>query len=150
MSRRTVLLEALTSTPHDLARLLRPVSPESSLCRLAPDAWCIAEIVAHLGYTEERMLDRLRCVVTEENPTVAPIDDPGGHDLSRPLAELLAIFVQRRAETIAFLGALEQRQWGRSLVHARTGPTRLRDQVQAIVTHDNEHLEEIVRIRTSL
>jgi hypothetical protein len=126
------------------------VSPAAALRRPAPDVWCIAEIVAHLGYTEAHMLERLRCVVAEDNPTVPAIDDPGGHDLSRPLLEQLAIFVGWRVESITFLGGLEQREWGRPLVHARTGPTRLRDQVQAIVTHDNEHLEEIVRIRNTL
>lgn len=150
MSRRTVLIESLEATPLDLARLLRPVLNGDATRRPAPDAWCIAEIVAHLGYTEEHMLARLRRVADEDNPTVAVIEDPGGHDTSRSLAELLAAFVERRAVTIAFLQRLDQRAWARPLVHERTGPTRLRDQVQAIVAHDNEHLEEIVRLREAL
>jgi hypothetical protein len=150
MSRRVVLIEALESTPRDLARLLRPVTAELALRRPAPGAWCIAELVAHLGYTEELMLARLRRALSEENPTVALIEDPGGHDLSRPMAEHLAAFDERRAATVAFCRALEQRDWGRPMIHERTGPTRVRDQVQAIVSHDNEHLEEIVRLRHTM
>jgi hypothetical protein len=63
---------------------------------------------------------------------------------------LLEIFVVRRAETVAFLLALEQRDWGRALIHATIGPTKLRDQVQELVAHDNLHLEQIVTLRERL
>ncbi|MEN9933452.1 MAG: hypothetical protein RLZZ387_31 [Chloroflexota bacterium] len=147
MSRRAVLIESLESAPRDLARLLRPVSAEDALRRPAPDAWSIAELVAHLAYTEERMLARLRRILAEDTPTVEYIEDPGGHDLSAPLTGLLERFVARRAETVAFLQGLDQRDWGRPLIHPRIGSTRLREQVQAIVDHDSEHLAEIAHIR---
>lgn len=150
MSRRSVLIESLEATPRDLARLLRPVRDEDALRRARAGAWCIAEVVAHLAYTERRQLERLRRIVAEDNPAVEYIADPGGHDLSQPPAELLRAFVDRRAETVAFLAALDQRGWGRPLVHPVSGPSRLRDQVQLFVAHDNEHLEEIVRLREQL
>jgi hypothetical protein len=147
MSRRSVLIESMQSTARDLARMLRPVTPEAALWRPAPDAWCIAEVVAHLAYVEGHLLLRLRRVVAEDTPEVAYIGDPGGHDLSLPLLAHLQQFVDRRAETVAFLMGLQQADWGRRLVHPTVGPTRLRDQVQVFVAHDNEHLGEIVRLR---
>jgi hypothetical protein len=150
MSRRQILIDALAATPRDLARMLRPLSDADARRRPAPDAWCIAEVVAHLGYVEERCLARLRQVVAEANPSVEYIEDPGGHAIDAPLAELLETFSTRRAATVAFLGGLDQRDWGRPLVHATIGPTRLRDQVQTFVAHDNEHLEEILAQRERL
>ncbi len=88
------------------------------------------------------------CVVAQDNPhEPSLLPDASQHDLARPLAELLEQFVTHRAATVAFLSGLDQRDWGRPLVHAAIGPTRLRDQVQELVTHDNAHLEQIVRLR---
>ena len=131
--------------------MLRPVSGPDALWRPAPAEWCLADVVAHLGYIEPRYLARLRRVVEQDNPFEPYLHpDASAHDLSRPLAELLDDFVRVRAATVAFLAGLAQRDWGRPLVHATIGPTRLRDQVQELVTHDNAHLEQIVALRERL
>ncbi len=151
MSRRSVLMEALAATPRDLARLLRPVDAASALARPAPDAWCIADVVAHLGYIEPLYLARLRRIAEQDNPyepTLHP--NTSAHDLTRPLSELFDEFAAQREATLAFLAALNQRDWGRPLVHETLGPSRLRDQVQALVTHDNNHLEQIIMLRERL
>ena len=151
MSRRSVLIESLQATPRDLARLLRPIDASAALWRSAPNEWCIADVVAHLGYCEAPYLARLRRVVEQENPFEPALPpNESAHDLTRPLAELLEAFVALRAETVAFLSGLDQRDWGRPLVHASLGPTKLRDQVQELVTHDNMHLEQIVALREQL
>jgi hypothetical protein len=151
MSRRSVLIESLQATPRDLARMLRRVEDAAALWRPAPDAWCIADVVAHLGFMEGPYLARLRRVVEQDNPFEPYLHpDERAHDLSRPLADLLDEFARKRAEMVAFLSRLEQRDWGRRLVHETIGPTRLRDQVQELVTHDNAHLEQIVALREQL
>lgn len=151
MSRRSVLIEALQATPRDLARMLGSVSDADGLWRPAPGEWCLADVVAHFGYIEPLYLARLRRVVEQDNPFEPYLHpDAAAHDLSRPLAELLGDFVRPRAETVAFLSGLQQRDWGRPLVHATIGPTRLRDQVQELVAHDNAHLEQIVALREQL
>jgi hypothetical protein len=148
MSRRSVLIESLQSTPRDLARLLRPIEAAAVLWRPAPDDWCIADVVAHLSYCEVPYLARLRRVVEQDNPFEPSLPpNESAHDLTRSLAELLAAFVARRADTVAFLTGLEQRDWGRPLVHETIGPTKLRDQVQELVAHDNTHLEQVVALR---
>ena len=151
MTRRSVLIEALQSAPRDLARLLRPLDAMATRWRPASDEWCIADVVAHLGYCEAPYLARLRRVAEQDNPfEAALLPDESAHDLTRSLADLLEAFGVRRAETVAFLSGLEQRDWGRPLVHATIGPTKLRDQVQELVAHDNLHLEQIVALRERL
>jgi len=151
MTRRSVLIESLQSTPRDLARLLRPIDAAAAQWRPVPDEWCIADVVAHLSYCEAPYLARLRRVAELHNPfEPALLPDESAHDLARPLADLLAAFVARRADTVAFLSGLDQRDWGRPLVHATIGPTKLRDQVQELVAHDNLHLEQIVGLRERL
>jgi uncharacterized damage-inducible protein DinB len=151
MSRRSVLMEALAATPRDLARLLRPVGAAAALARPTPDEWCIADVVAHLGYIEPLYLARLRRIVEQDNPYEPYMHpDASTHDLTRPLSGLFDEFAARREETLAFLAALNQRDWGRPLIHATIGPTRLREQVQELVSHDNNHLEQIVTLRERL
>ncbi|HRC76465.1 MAG TPA: DinB family protein, partial [Kouleothrix sp.] len=119
--------------------------------RPAPGEWCAADVVAHLAYIEAPYLARLRRVVEQDNPFEPYLHpDESAHDLARPLAELLDEFVRRRAETVAFLQGLEQRDWGRPLVHATIGATKLRDQVQELVSHDNTHLAQLVSLREQL
>ncbi|HJZ48882.1 MAG TPA: DinB family protein [Roseiflexaceae bacterium] len=151
MTRRAVLIESLQSTPRDLARLLRPIDDVAGRWRPSPGEWCIADVVAHLSYCEEPYLARLRRVVAQDNPFEPYLHpDESAHDLTRSLADLLEAFVARRAETVAFLSGLGQRDWGRPLVHETIGPTRLRDQVQELVAHDNVHLEQVVALRERL
>jgi hypothetical protein len=151
MSRRSVLIESLEATPRDLARLLRPIGAAAAQWRPAPDEWCIADVVAHLGYCESPYLARLRRVAEQENPFEPALHpNQSAHGLDRPLADLLAEFVARRADTVAFLAGLEQRDWGRPLVHETIGPTKLRDQVQELVAHDNLHLGQVVSLRERL
>jgi uncharacterized damage-inducible protein DinB len=144
-------MEALAATPRDLARMLRPVDAALARARPTPDDWCVADVVAHLGYIEPRYLARLRRIVEQENPYEPSMHpDVGAHDLARPLSELFDEFSARRAETLEFLSGLSQRDWGRPLVHQTYGPSKLRDQVQGLVTHDNDHLGQIVTLRERL
>ena len=151
MSRRSVLIEALAATPRDLPRLSRRVDAGGARWRPAPDAWCLLDVGAHLSTVEALYLARLWRIVEQDDPFERAIHpDASQHDLTRPLTDLVAEFSARRAATIAFLSALSQRDWGRPLVHETLGPTRLRDQVQALVSHDNEHLNQIVTLREAL
>ena len=151
MSRRSVLMEALAATPRDLARLLRLVDAAAALARPAPGEWCVADVAAHLGYIEPLYLARLRRIAEQDNPFEPYMHpDASAHDLARPLPELLDEFAARRAETLAFLAGLSQKDWGRPLVHETIGPTRLRDQVQALVDHDSDHLSQLAQLRERL
>lgn len=146
-----MLIEALGATPRDLARMLRRVTPHAALRRPDPAGWCVADLLAHLSFCEEHYLARLRRIVEQDQPHEPAFpNDPGGHPVDQPLAELAASFAERRATTIAFLSGLAQEEWGRSFVHPTLGPSRLRDQVQAIVAHDNEHLEQLTILREQI
>lgn len=151
-SRRKKLIEALESAPRDLGRLLRVLSAQEALRRPAGDDWCVADVVAHLAYVEERFLERFQRVVAEERPRVPYIHpDDIMHDLGRSLAEHHDAFVQGRTATIAFLRGLEQAQWARQLIRDRDqAVSSLRDQVQALVEHDSTHLVQIITLRQRL
>lgn len=151
MSRRAILMEALAATPRDLERIARRLDAAQAARRPDPVAWSVADVVAHMAEIEGRFRGRLRQILAEDNPVVSPLDpDEAAQRAARPLPELVAAFTAERAATIDLLASLEQRDWGRPLVHPTMGPTRFREQVQSLVTHDNEHLAQITTIREQL
>jgi uncharacterized damage-inducible protein DinB len=149
MSRRAMLIEALGATPKDLNRMVKRVTPEQAQFSPEPSAWSILHIVAHLAYCETHYLARLQRIVAQELPHEQPFPADTGEAWSTgTLMEIAGIFSERRATTIAFLEGLEQRDWARQFTHETLGTMRLRDQVQAMVAHDNEHLAEITTLRS--
>ncbi|GAB4431597.1 MAG: hypothetical protein OHK0015_18230 [Chloroflexi bacterium OHK40] len=150
MSRRAVLMEALAATQSDLERLARRLDPATAARRPAPESWSVAEVVAHMAEIEARYRDQLRQTLIDDHPTLSPlVPDEAAHD-TLPLPELVAAFVAARAATLALLAEVPQGDWGRPLTHPTLGSTRFRELVQALVSHDNEHLAQIAAIREQL
>lgn len=149
--RYLMLIEALSSTPRDLRRLLKRVDDEAALVRPAPSEWCIKDVVAHLGDIEGRFRSRLQRMVEIDNPHEGLMQpNEAAHDLSLPGETLVAQFEGQRQATSTLLGTLTQPQWLRVCTHETFGVTRLRKQVEILIGHDNEHLAQIVSLREFL
>ncbi len=146
--RYVMLIEALSGTPKDLRRLIKPLDDAGARARPAAGQWCIKDAIAHLGYIEPRFRARFEQIVAEDNPSVPWMGpDETAHDLSQPAAALIDAFAGEREKTAAYLGALTQAQWLRVCTHETFGVTRLRKQVEILIGHDNEHLAQIVGVR---
>ena len=143
-----MLIEALSGTPKDLRRLIKPLDDAGALATPAANAWCIKEVIAHLGYIEPRFRARFERIVAEDNPNVPWMGpDETAHDLAQPASALIDAFASEREKTASYLGALTQAQWLRVCTHETFGVTRLRKQVEILIGHDNEHLAQIVGVR---
>jgi len=149
--RYLMLIDALSSTPRDLQRLLKRVSPQAALVRPAETEWCIKDVVAHLVDIEGQFRSRLQRIVTIDNPH-EPLINPNeaAHDLTMATGDLIELFAGKRRETTTYLETLTQPQWLRVCTHETYGITRLRKQVEILIGHDNEHLAQIVNIREFL
>jgi uncharacterized damage-inducible protein DinB len=145
MTKRIVLLQALASTATDLNYILKGVDDQAN----GPvDGWTLNDVLTHLIYVEGRYQERLRRMVEENNPTVPailPEDTP--LDATADTNALLNQFKEARAETVTFLMSLSPGQWQRPAVHETTGPTTLRFQVQILIEHDIEHMNQIVQLQ---
>jgi uncharacterized damage-inducible protein DinB len=148
MSKREVLLNALTATPGDLESLLKSVDDAHLTYRPTPDEWSIADVLCHLVMVEEQGLARLRLLVAQRPPTIPAINpDATMHDLSQPIATLLSNFRQARQAMLAFLRELKAGDWQVTAVHPTLGKLSVRFLVQHQVDHDTAHLNQIVEIR---
>ena len=147
----TSLLDGLRTTPG-LLRALLAGALEGEICWHESDARSVCEIVAHLCAVEPPFRARLVRIALQENPSVAAIADrlTGGYDPDCPVAILLDTFSEMRAGTVAFLENLPPVARVRPALHAETGPTTLRDQVEALLGHDEVEVKRLTELLATI
>jgi DinB superfamily len=138
------LLGELRSTPVGLRTWIMGLSRER-MCRRDEDVgWSPREMVGHLCATELPYRARLVRIVLEESPRVAEIGRlTGGYDPETPVEFLLDAFASLRSDTVAFLESLPVAARARTAEHVTLGLITLRGQVEAILEHDQGHLEKL-------
>ena len=141
------LLDGLRATPARLRDLLNEAAAQGVRLHES-DARAVCEIMAHLCAIESPFRARLVRITLQENPSVAAIADnmTGGYDLDTPAAILLDTFSDLRAGTVAYLEKLPPAGRVRPAVHADTGPTTLRDQVEALLGHDEVEVKRLAEL----
>src|SRR5438876_3776585 len=110
------LLDAFRSTPAVLEVLLAGYTQEQAqAARGGDENWSVVEVVCHLRDAEERALERMRLMRDQDNPFLEGYDQDvwaqernyAGADLR----EVLARFLEFRAQHIAELEALSAKDW---------------------------------------
>jgi hypothetical protein len=141
------LLDGLRATPGRLRALLDAASAGEVRWHES-DARAVCEVMAHLCAVESPFRARLVRMTLQENPSVAAIADhmTGGYDLDCPASILLDTFSELRVGTVAFLENLPPAARARPALHAETGPTTLRDQVEALLGHDEVELKRLTEL----
>ena len=144
------LLDVYRATPVILEALLRDLPPAA--VRTAPDGagWSIVEVVAHLGDTEERALERVRRMVHEDDPELPGYDEAALAVERRyremDLGEALQRFVALRAEQVAELAGLAREDWARTGRHREVGAITVQSLTAHMAAHDAVHLAQIARL----
>lgn len=145
------MLQALASTPKDLALMIKGMADAAIWQRPAPDQWAIINVINHLVYVERRYLKRLRQVLETERPSLPVImPDETKHHTQVTLSELIACFEETRGETVLFLKEVAPDCWQRTAVHETRGDVTFRFLVQFLVEHDINHLNQIAEIQQQL
>jgi hypothetical protein len=145
------LLDGLRATPVRLRGLLNEAAEQGNHLHES-DARAVCEIMAHLCAIESPFRARLVRMTLQENPSVAAIADnmTGGYDLDTPAAILLDTFSELRAGTVAYLEKLSPAARVRPAVHAESGPTTLRDQVEALLGHDEVEIKRLAELLAAI
>lgn len=150
MTKRAVLLEALASTPADVARLVRGLD-ETAAVQQMDGGWSCYDVVAHLADTEPLYRADLQRVLAEDTPAVAGSPP---HEMAlaraRSLAALTDCFSEARRVTIDWLREISPAAWQRPAIHQTHGRTTLRFLVHDLVAHDIEHTGQLALIVTQL
>lgn len=119
-----------------------------------PGKWSILEVVCHLADTEWVQGWRMRRILTEEDATLAAMDqDVWAERLGYREARLEDALDQLRALRLANLRLvrrLSDEELERTALHPERGEESLRTVLALVAGHDAVHLDQIARIRATL
>lgn len=145
------LVEPLRSMPRSVADALKQLSDAMLRYRAAEGSWTIKEIVGHLRDAAEVYHKRLYMMSTQTDPVLEPYDpDAFARDhayLDRNIDEMLGEMREFRADTVQLLTSLVNWNWARTGRHLEDGRVSIRQLVEHMIDHEQEHLRDLIALR---
>jgi hypothetical protein len=145
-------LDEAEKGPRNLAAAVSGLPDRVLRYKPAPDKWSILEIIGHLADTELIHGYRLRQMMADEKPVIAPIDQDAwaknlGYLDASP-AELVAQYGLNRHHNLRLLRRLKPADLNKSAWHPeRNANVNLESIVQIFASHDANHLAHIERLK---
>jgi uncharacterized damage-inducible protein DinB len=147
------LVEALRTLPRDLADALDGITDAESTFRVTPDSWCIREIVGHLRDAAEVYHKRIYMMSTQTDPILESYDQEAWATehayMTRGLGEMGRELTAWRQDTVQLLTTLVNWNWARTGQHTERGRTSIRQIVEHMVEHEEQHRRDIRTLRAA-
>ena len=145
-------LEAAEKNPKQIAAAVVGLPEKVMRYKPAADKWCIQEILGHLADTEIVYGYRLRQMLADQKPVIAPMDQNDWArnlgSLETPPAELIALYGLNRHGNLRLLQRLKPDDLGKSAYHPETKQDfTVAQLVERMATHGTSHLEQIDRLK---
>jgi DinB superfamily len=146
-------LEISERNPKHVAAAVLGVPYATLRWKPAPDKWCILEILAHLADIEIVYAYRLRQMLADTNPVIAPMDQNAwaqklGYMQSTP-AELVALYGLNRHANLQLLRRMKPEDLSKSAHHPETNrEVSVAEIIERMSTHGTKHLQQIERLKT--
>ncbi len=141
-----------SSTNKMLTRLIKDISTAKLRKRPAPDAWSVADILAHLADAEIVIAWRLRSTLGAPGTPIQAYDQNAwliaGHYEKRDPHKSIELHGAVREANLALLKSLSPDQWKHYGQHAERGQESIEHIVRLIAGHDINHIRQIERILT--
>jgi hypothetical protein len=141
-------LDAAEKSPKEIAAVVLGLPEKTLLYKPSPDKWCIWEILGHMADMEILYAYRIRQMLADEDPVIAPIDQNAraknlGY-LESPPPELVAIYGLNRHANVRLLRRLKSVDLLKSARHPELdhGVT-VADYVRMMSKHGPNHLQQI-------
>jgi uncharacterized damage-inducible protein DinB len=136
----SLLLNQLDSLPE----ILGAATAEDLCRRPASGKWSAHENLAHLLRLHEVMIERIRRILSEDEPTLDRYSAEGDPDWPRyvalPTNAVLDQLRSHRQRLVATVQELKPDQTGRLGVHSRMGPMPLSTWLEFFLVHEGHHL----------
>ena len=142
-------LARMERTVNDYAAVVKNVSDAQLTKRPDPKNWSAKEVVCHVRDTEESFMMRFLSIMAMDDPKFLPVE-PDRWAVERQyqrndVQEALAALKTRREETLRFFRGLKTEQWERGGIHATRGRMTIKDFVELMAWHDDNHLDQLKR-----
>jgi len=145
-------IEAAEKSPKEIAAAVSGLAPAVLGYKPAPGKWSIQEILGHLADVEIIYAHRLRQMLADKEPVIAPIDQDAwarnlGY-LETPAPELVALYGLNRHHNVRLLKRLKPEDLARTAFHPEIQRNvTVADLVGRMSTHGANHLEQIERLK---
>ena len=145
-------LDAAEKSPKEIAAAVSGLPEMVLRYKPSPDKWCVLEVLGHLADVEIIYGYRLRQMLADTKPVIAPIDQDAWarnlNYLDSPPAELVAFYGLGRHHNLRLLRSLRVSDLSKSAFHPEVqGEVTVADLVERISRHGAGHLEQIERLK---
>ena len=145
-------LDAAEKSPKEIAAAVSGLADKVLRYKPSPDKWSILEILAHLADMELLYAYRIRQMLADKKPVIAPIDQD---DWARNLgymqavpAELVALYGLNRHHTLRLLRRLKPGDLEKSAFHPEyKKDVTVAEMVERMGGHGANHLQQIERLK---
>jgi len=145
-------LDIAEKSPKAIAAAVSGLSDKTLRYKPSPEKWCVLEILAHLADVEIIYAHRIRQMLADAKPVIAPIDQDAwarnlGYLESSP-AELVALYGLNRHANLQLLRRLKAADLKRSAYHPELkADVTVADMVGKMSGHGANHLSQIERLK---
>lgn len=144
--------EAAEKSPKQVAAAVSGLSEKVLRYKPAPDKWCVLEILGHLADIEIVYAYRLRQMLADKKPVIAPMDqDEWARNLGymeTPPAELIALYGLNRHANLRLLQRLKPGDLEKSAFHPESKKDiTVAELVERMGMHGASHLAQIEKLK---
>ena len=145
-------LDTAEKSPKEIAAAVSGLSNKALHYKPAPEKWCVLEILGHLADVEIIYGYRLRQMLADTKPVIAPIDQDAWarnlNYLDSPPSELVAFYGLGRHHNLRLLRNLKISDLSKSAFHPETQrELTVADLVERMAGHDAGHLRQIEQLK---
>ena len=145
------IIESAEKDPKKIAAAVSGLPDGILRYKPSPEKWSILEMLAHLADMEILYAYRMRQIVADKNPTIAPINqDDWAKNLGymeEKAPELVAAFGLMRHHNLNLLRRVKVEDLDKSAFHPELNrKVTLAEMVGMLARHGPNHLEQIERI----
>jgi hypothetical protein len=145
-------IEEAEKSPKQIAAAVAGVPDKVLRYKPAPDKWCILEILGHLADMETLYAYRMRQMLADENPVIAPIDQDAwarnlGYLQSSPM-ELVALYGLNRHANLQLVRRLKISDLDKSAMHPELKrQVTVAEMIEKMTIHGPNHLQQIEKLK---
>lgn len=147
-------IDAYERAPARLRSAVAGLTRDDLTARPGPGEWSILEVVVHLADSDEISIDRMKRMLTEDNPPLLYADETQYvrrlfiHD--QDLEDALTLMEVGRRQFARVLRKLPPEAFDRTGVHNRRGTVTVGGMVASYIKHVDDHLPFIYGKRKNL
>jgi len=145
-------LDDAERSPKEIAAAVSGLPEKVLRYRPSPEKWCVLEVLGHLADVEIIYGYRLRQMLADAKPVIAPIDQDAWarnlNYLNSPPVELVAFYGLGRLHNLRLLRSLKASDLSKSAFHPEMQKEiTVADLVERMGSHGAAHLKQIEELK---